>query len=804
MVNMTKFKDGLQEFPDFGRYRKYLPTAYDDTMTFYETLVAMREYLNEVIREVNQISEEWMELKYWIETQLRRYSRELINEMFERGDFDDIFEKMITPRLKEMNQRIDNNNSRLIAQFKELVESLQGGGVSQVVKNETELKEKFPNGTKGIVVTSDNGHYWYWDTTAKAWIDGGAMTGSPIYNVVRPKDGKAIRLDDDETWRANPDIITLKTGHYSVMVKTEEGDPEDPGEGMTYVITKNFPEAIKGKGTRCTTWVLEIPENNRKDFIVKSNTSNRTFTASLLPNGSLTPWAKDIKESELSQVQVWKTTYNAGQGFGFDYRTEDEKQKETTALVSRLIDLPTGVYYRAIPNKEELEKLGIPDDYRGLPNSFRGGSSAQVIVNSHTDEGTKTFIIMSRYYNSIWMGHLKLRNDDKDKKDFEIRWSEVGDSRKLFDHQRREFTSKVFSEYDPDSFGQMIITDTHIEYDSVTAQYSAVNSQHLDNFDDACRAIPDWEYRVHMGDVSQGYGNYESNKGFMYQSMASLLQLMGQFYNMRDSYAVYGNHDTNGGYAYYYSPLREGIDYYYTQEQMNRVFIKPLGLTTKKNYYHIDNAKLKIRKIFMNTFDYTLTADEKGVVHHSPYAMLSVSGEQVKWLIKTLEEVPEGYNVILYAHAPLDNVFGDYSQYPNGDTARKILQGYQNKRKDDYSSSDITNADPQWDWYKAEGQYDFTNRKGGDIICFFSGHRHRDEIKNIDGIQYVGMLCSKAEGGTDESKPPRVQWEAQEDSFRHVSINRKKNTIKLTTFGAGLDYLINYKTGEVTPKVVRK
>ena len=48
------------------RYYDYLPTAYDDSMTFYEQLAQFIEYLNQTKRLTDSLVDQWEEIKTWI------------------------------------------------------------------------------------------------------------------------------------------------------------------------------------------------------------------------------------------------------------------------------------------------------------------------------------------------------------------------------------------------------------------------------------------------------------------------------------------------------------------------------------------------------------------------------------------------------------------------------------------------------------------------------------------------------------------------------------------------------------------
>ncbi|AGI10621.1 pre-neck appendage protein [Bacillus phage MG-B1] len=76
-------------------YSRYLPSAYDSSMSVYEELVTMREYLNQVILSQNEVLEQWHVLKKWLDETIEQYVKGELEEMLESGELADILNQLI-------------------------------------------------------------------------------------------------------------------------------------------------------------------------------------------------------------------------------------------------------------------------------------------------------------------------------------------------------------------------------------------------------------------------------------------------------------------------------------------------------------------------------------------------------------------------------------------------------------------------------------------------------------------------------------------------------------------------------------
>mgnify|MGYP001130352026 CR=1 FL=1 len=130
----------IQQFPNFN-YKRYLPSAFDDSLTMYEVLVSMREYLNQVIDSQNEVVKEWNELKEWIDTQLKTYTKEEINKLAESGYFETLInDKIFSSMWENINNlkqnKLDKDGLIYPANLSNEVKSMITGGQSVPIVGE--------------------------------------------------------------------------------------------------------------------------------------------------------------------------------------------------------------------------------------------------------------------------------------------------------------------------------------------------------------------------------------------------------------------------------------------------------------------------------------------------------------------------------------------------------------------------------------------------------------------------------------------------------------------------------------------
>ncbi|HFU6522664.1 TPA: hypothetical protein ACJI8N_002586, partial [Enterococcus hirae] len=85
------------------------------------------------------------------------------------------------------------------------------------------LKNAYPNGTEGIFITTDSGHWYYWNTSSRNWIDGGIYQGEEIgERRITPSNFRSdFEKNMMEVQEGNSQTIK---GFYSTFTKTFQSD----------------------------------------------------------------------------------------------------------------------------------------------------------------------------------------------------------------------------------------------------------------------------------------------------------------------------------------------------------------------------------------------------------------------------------------------------------------------------------------------------------------------------------------------------------------------------------------------------
>ena len=141
-------------------------------------------------------------------------------------------------------------------------------------------------------------------------------------------------------------------------------------------------------------------------------------------------------------------------------------------------------------------------------------------------------------------------------------------------------------------------------------------------------------------------------------------------------------------------------------------------------YFYRDDAQAKVRYIVADTSDGVREAESEST--GAGYANV-IRPEQMKWLGEVaLGTVPEGYGVVVAHHIPLTpfTLRPTKGEMPYSDF-RRTLEAYQAHGK---AST-------------AAGTFDFSSRKGGDILFDITGHMHADRFTCANGILHITEVC---------------------------------------------------------------
>ena len=125
------------------------------------------------------------------------------------------------PDNTEISNAVDSQESEIEttqANGDALVDSIKGyinGSPKGVYDNLSALQTTYPSGASGVYLTSDNGHWYYWNDTA--WTDGGVYQSSDDVNALK-EDLTEFKNAISEIYQSvnlfNKDSSLVKNGYY--------------------------------------------------------------------------------------------------------------------------------------------------------------------------------------------------------------------------------------------------------------------------------------------------------------------------------------------------------------------------------------------------------------------------------------------------------------------------------------------------------------------------------------------------------------------------------------------------------------
>lgn len=758
--------DSVPFYDNRADYNTNSNSYYDDLARKTHLIRILAKRIWEYDEELAKRFEEW-------DKNLEEFPKEvekLLIKWLDDGTLDDIINKNIFKDLNKdirgikeiiselkdkdnkQDKKIDSTNNRITeteSKLNDRLDNIISPNPIDVVEDEDELEDKYPDGAEGVVVVKENGHYYYYQEDE--WHKGGEYIANTVYELVN-SDGTVQNLNSESSWSDNPDISSLNTGFYSAFIQSSE---DDDNYNDNYPIIKNAPEDIEGAA--CLIKVFKHDYDDRKHFEVIVNFSNDLYTATKSAGGEMSEWALTLKTKPSKELQQYNLTYYNGEIKSIvsaDERNEDNK------LNIPITEMPTGFYYGQIPDNNGAIDRELPHD----------------IIYS----GNYTFLIYRNYDGRVSIN----LHDNTSKRSWvcynltdgtEIIWKRLDVETDLFELEKAKFTHKV-NRISNDNFKSLVIADTHIQHLANTIQVASVNDDNMNDFYDISKSLKNNDIDVHLGDWVDG--NFDKDN-----TITTLDKLSREFYKKSNRYGVYGNHDYNSqwdGFAGENGKYKYDLKRLFDKHDMS-LYYTPLN----KDYYYIDYEKKNIRLIFLNTFDISYKTDEKGHIYIDPLNTNCIGAEQIKWLITTLNNVPKDYNVIIYTHNTFTGVFDEFEQY-NGDATRKVLELYQSKEKGEISTTDIDETLEVYDYYKIEEEVNLENANGK-ILGVINGHRHKDESINKKNIRYISLLCARAESGDSEQKPEREYFKHSRNAISFLEFDEDKEEVNILRYGAGVE-----------------
>jgi len=766
--NVRRDRQRYPFYTDNADYNTNSKSYYDDLARKNKLIEILSKRIWEYDEELAKRFEEW-------DKNLEEFPEDVENlliEWMEDGTLDEIINdnifnnlndkidaiKSITSELKDKDKSqdadinaVDNKLSGFRNELNNKIDDIVSPKPVDFVSSVSELNSKYPNGADGIVVVNSDGHWYYY--TGGDWHQGGEYMTSNIHPIL-DENGNGININYRESWRNNPDITSLDSGIYTVFLQSSNNNDN-------YPVAKNIPEEIEHD--QCLVKVWRYGDGQRADYEIVVNYSGRVWRVRQYLDGTLGEWGEVMLNKSSKPFQEYRLTYPYGDIFPLSYGHPDI---DTSSLTKPITELATGFYYGQISSSN----IENPADYN-LPDDIIYSSTYTFIVYRNYDDRV-SILLHDNFSQRSWICYNRTNTT-------QLVWKRLDKQTNEFEKEKYNFAFRA-NQIRNDNYKSLVIADTHVAHLANSSQIGDVNPINMDDFFDIDKRLRHQDTAVHLGDWIDGNMDKET-------MTTSLVKYTREFYSKPHRFGVIGNHDynsqwdgfsgENGKYKYSFERIyRKGdmLDYY---------------VPFRRDYYHVDLEDKKIRLIFLNAFDISYKTDSNGELLLDPLQTIAFGGAQVRWFRDTLQDVPEGYNVVIYTHDTFDNVFRDATVY-NGDTIRKVAEAYQAKTETEVFTSDITETSDVYDYYRIDTTANFENANGK-ILAVVNGHIHRDDTIFKQGIRYISLLCGRAEAGNTEEKPPRDIRAPERNCISYLEFDTKNEKINLLRYGAGIDRTFN-------------
>lgn len=337
-----------------------------------------------------------------------------------------------------------------------------------------------------------------------------------------------------------------------------------------------------------------------------------------------------------------------------------------------------------------------------------------------------------------------------------VRIYKVDNSKHLPSYYREHIEQKVteinekLTDYGSSAFG--FITDVHLEFNQ--KHFPALIKQILSK-----TSVTEF---MGGGDWATSWfksSTTEEQKVELFKSFEELRSLFEGIPLLK----TVGNHEWAYGNENSKNITSKEMYGYYLRDQER--YFKNLKWGADHTYYYWDNESTKMRYISLNVMDYPDVETPTGHADNKEW-YFKVSDAQKNWFKEALKTVPEGYLVAVESHlVPLDaNQFSSIlantigTTIENGSELRAIISAYAKK----------------------EG--DFAQAKG-DLVAWFGGHYHQDDITVLDGVTYVTTLadCMSVAKATTQ----KVANTKDDQAFDVVIASRNPKKVDLIRIGSG-------------------
>lgn len=204
---------------------------------------------------------------------------------------------------------------------------------------------------------------------------------------------------------------------------------------------------------------------------------------------------------------------------------------------------------------------------------------------------------------------------------------------------------------------------------------------------------------------------------------------------------------------------------------------------SKENaYYYRDFPTYKIRIIVLNVYE--------NMYHDDSYdeSMCGYSGNQLEWLAQTALKINPDYSIIVLTHdAPVKLENNAYEIQNNADSLAQILKSFKIGQATEVKYTDTLHNGV------FSVDVETTYSVPGNIIAVLSGHAHCDDLKTVDGINYIQLTCAYIDVvNTFTGYENRPAFSEKSYAFDIGIVDTENRTLKLKRIGYGTDRTVSY------------
>lgn len=313
----------------------------------------------------------------------------------------------------------------------------------------------------------------------------------------------------------------------------------------------------------------------------------------------------------------------------------------------------------------------------------------------------------------------------------------------------------------PDNFGFGFITDVHAEY----------NTKHFPALIDEVRTKTPVNEFLGGGDWATAWFD-AANDADQKPELFTFFEDLRRLFKGVPLLKTVGNHEWAYGANNGYNITSQEMYAYYLRDE-DKMF-NNIQWGPDHTYYYWDDQQAKCRYISLNVMDYPDTVKPTGNADNKEW-YFKVSDAQINWLKSTLNSVPDGYVVAIESHlVPLNA--DQFASFPAAKIGTTITNG------EDLQA--IASA------YVAKTG-DFAGAKG-DLLGWFGGHYHADDITVRNGVTYVTTIADCMSVWDIPNVPKKTAGTVSEQAFDVATVDRASRRVSLTRIGDGSDRSFTY------------